>query len=134
MIDRILITLGTLLYTVAPPLADFNHSHALNPDWPGHARFHMVWLVAANSAIGLLALHRLWRHGQAQLAAVLGLLVLGGFWVAAATRWLYAGTFNDAGGIETQVLGLDANVFAFSIATTLILAGWALSRRETGTR
>ena len=39
---RILITLGTLLYGIAPLIADLNASHVLNPDWPPHSRLHMV--------------------------------------------------------------------------------------------
>ena len=131
MIAKILVTLGTLTYTVGPPISDFNTSHAMHPDWPGHARFHEVWLVVTNSALGLLALYRLWRHDQLQLAALLSALVLGGFWAATAARFLYGGTLTDLQGIETQILGIDANAFLFSIASLLILAGWRLARRET---
>ena len=33
---KLLMTLATLIYGFIPPFADFNHTHAANPLWPGY--------------------------------------------------------------------------------------------------
>jgi hypothetical protein len=42
---RILLTVVTAGYAVAPLIADLNSTHATNPLWTPHARFHVVWQV-----------------------------------------------------------------------------------------
>ena len=38
-----LLALVTLGYGFVTILADFNKTHATNPKWTPHARFHVVW-------------------------------------------------------------------------------------------
>jgi len=133
LVGRVLMTLATLVYGVAPPFADFNETHVLHPQWTPHARLHMVWLIATNSALAVMALYFLWLHRGdralgARLAGLLGLCALGGFWIAAATMPLYGGALKDVGGVPL-VLGLDGNLLAFSSALLLLLTGWALANR-----
>jgi len=33
---------------------DLNRTHATNPRWPGHARFHLVWQAASYAFLSLL--------------------------------------------------------------------------------
>ena len=75
MISRILITVVTFLYGIAPLFADLNVTHVLHPEWTPHARFHMVWLLGTNTSIAVLALWLLWSQGQLVLSSVLGLWV-----------------------------------------------------------
>ena len=42
LLARILLTVVTLAYGFATVLADFNKTHATNPKWTPHARFHVV--------------------------------------------------------------------------------------------
>ena len=46
-ISKVLLTLLLLGFAIITPLIDFNESHATNPLWTGHARFHLVWQVNA---------------------------------------------------------------------------------------
>jgi len=40
---KILLTLATAMYLFAPPIVDLSRTHATNPLWVSHARFHVVW-------------------------------------------------------------------------------------------
>ncbi len=128
MASKILLTLGTLMYCVAPLFADLNSTHVHHPEWTPHARFHMVWLLSVCASIGVLALYQIWVKGNELLAAILGLIMLGSFWVAALTKESYGGAYADVGGIETPIFGMDANAFGFGIAIIFIVVGLALSR------
>ncbi|MEM9225241.1 MAG: DUF6640 family protein [Pseudomonadota bacterium] len=133
MIGKALLTLTALIYAVLPPIVDFNASHAVHPDWTGHARFHMVWLVGANSFVGLFAIYQIWMRadrGGPVIAGILSAIVLGSFFLAALTMPLYDGALVDPGGVEVAPGGIDANLFLFSIgfainAVGLFLAAWS---------
>ena len=56
LLARILFTLTTLGWSRGTVIADFNKTHATNPQWTGHARFHVVWQISSYSGFGLLAL------------------------------------------------------------------------------
>ncbi len=55
LIARVLFTLTTAGWAIATVLADFNKTHATNPKWTGHARFHVVWQISSYVGFGLLA-------------------------------------------------------------------------------
>ncbi len=50
-----------------PALRDANASHAKNPTWVGHARFHVVWFIAMMVALGVVNLYLSWGRKPAQL-------------------------------------------------------------------
>lgn len=126
MISRILVTFATLLYGIAPLFADLNVTHVLNPEWTPHSRVHMVWLLGTNSVIAALALWLLWSRGKLVLSAILGLCVMTGFWIAAATSSLYGGALSDVRGIDTKILGVEGNVLVFGVITIMLVAGTVL--------
>ncbi|MEO0466911.1 MAG: hypothetical protein AAF216_10230 [Pseudomonadota bacterium] len=130
LISQILLTVAALIYTVLPPLVDFNMSHALHPEWSGHARFHMVWLVVANSSLGVLALYLIWgraNQGGLVLGGIITALILGAFMVAAATMPMYDGALADVGGVEPGPGGLDANLLGFGMAFAINAFGLVLA-------
>lgn len=134
-IARILLTLTTLGYALVTIKADFNRTHATNPAWTPHARFHVVWQILSYSSIGLIALYLIWAPGpmaveRLYLAAAFALAIYGAFFAAVFTRPLYKGALYDQNGYLpfTPPMGpkqwrWDANVTAFTILSGLWLAG-----------
>ena len=58
--SRLLITIATLCYGIIPLLVDLTETHTFHPDWPPHARFHMVWLLGTNTSLAVLSLILMW--------------------------------------------------------------------------
>lgn len=134
MLGRIIMTIATLMYGVIPPFVDLTETHVFHPDWTPHARMHMVWLLGTNTSIAVLALYFLWLHQSSRplgvrLAGVLGLCVYGGFMLSASTISIYGGSLSDRGGVP-PIMGMDANIIAFSLALLLLLVGWSLARKS----
>ena len=48
---RVLVTFPVAFVGLVPIVVDLSATHALNPDWPPHARLHLVWLVSTNALI-----------------------------------------------------------------------------------
>ena len=129
---RVLMTLATAVYGLVPPIVDLGVTHALHPDWPPHARMHMVWLLVTMSSIAVLALYFIWRHSDRQfgirMGGLLGLCAFGGFFVSAATTQLYGGSLHDKGGVPPIAGFIDANLLGFGVAVLLLLIGWRTAR------
>ncbi len=127
---KVILTIATLVYGIGPLVADMNPTHVFHPDWTPHARFHMVWLLTITSFISLVGLWLIWRRAQPIFAGILGLGVVGGFWISVVSREIYHGALNDPGGIENTILGFNENAFSIAIVTTLLLVGIALCERK----
>jgi hypothetical protein len=135
LLARILLTLAVVGFAFAPAKADFNATHATNPLWTPHARFHVVWQVTANLIIGLIALGLIWiggplATGRLYLAAALGAAVLGGFFITALARPVFGGTFHDENGYRPfrPPFGpahwrFDVNVTVFTIVSAILVLG-----------
>jgi hypothetical protein len=140
LVARILVTLATLGYSAITILADFNKTHASNPSWTPHARFHVVWQISSYSGFALLALALVWWPGgyaleRLYLACLFAAVVYGAFFVALATMPIYGGrTYDDNGYLPFAApLGLrqrwDVNIAAFTaFSVVLIVAVLMVSR------
>ena len=133
-ISRVLITIATLVYGVIPLLVDISETHAFHPDWPPHARFHLVWLLGTNSTLAVLALYLMWISNidnkiRIRIAGLIGLCVYGGFIISTLTRNLYGGALVDPSGGVPPIMGTDANLLVFLLMLGLVVLGlWFLNR------
>ncbi|MEM8705209.1 MAG: DUF6640 family protein [Actinomycetota bacterium] len=131
---RLILTFMAVAIAVGPMIADFNKTHATNPLWPPHARFHVVWQVLIQTGTSVLALVLLWRDStdyafQLYLAAAIIYVWIGTFFVTLASMSLFDGALRDVNGIEPfriplrgRVLEVDTNLFGvtlFSIVNTV---------------
>lgn len=116
------ISLATLFYGLVPALADLNETHLFHPGWSAHARLHGAWFLAFGAGMAGFALYLTWLRDDARLAAVIGFMFSAAFWIAYLTSGFYGGALVDAGGVEAQILGLDANQAIFSVMMVLFLA------------
>ena len=112
-----------MFYGAMPVIADLSDSHLLNPSWMPHAKFHLAWLLSTNSWLALFSLHSIWIGSKAVHAGMIGIIVMGGFWIAAFTRNIYGGLFVDPNLDVSEIMGLHPNVFAF-IFVFVIFSSW----------
>ena len=132
---RVLLTLATLGYSVAPAIADFNKTHATNPKWTPHARFHVVWQISSYVGFGLLAFALIWWPGpyapeRLYFVAAMGAIVYAAFFAALIAMPIYGGAAYDKNGYQPFDAPVpifakkwDANITAFSIQLVILLAG-----------
>lgn len=133
---RILLTISVFGCSIIPLFADFNKTHATNPTWTGHARFHVVWQCLSYGAIGVLSFYLLWFFPELNkqhlyLVALLNAFVYVGFFGAYLSMPVYGGkSFDDNGypPIKAKILGmsitLEANLVAFSIFSLVLLSAF----------
>ena len=135
-LPRILMTITAIVLAVGPAIADFNKTHATNPLWPPHARFHVVWQVTTNSSLCVLMLYILWNPLVAQynlqliLVALMQAAILAPLYSTMACMGLFGGALKDVNGIRPfelniggKVYLLDTNVVGFTtISVVLIIA------------
>ena len=135
LIARILFTLMTAGWAVATVIADFNKTHATNPKWTGHARFHVVWQISSYVGFGLLALALIWWPGalaleRLYLVALMGAIVYAAFFAALIAMPVYGGAAHDDNGYQPFNAPIpliakkwDANITAFSVQLVILAAG-----------
>jgi hypothetical protein len=131
---KILLTIATLGYSAIPGIFDSNSTHATNPSWTGHARYHVVWQVSSYIYVAVLMLYLIWTAGTdlrlLWIAAITAACMYGGFWTAYAFRPAYGGWLvdkvNGVPDFKWHVLGsrfqTDANVSLFTPAVAVLIA------------
>ncbi|MBY6348996.1 DUF6640 family protein [Rhodococcoides corynebacterioides] len=136
---QVLFTISILSFALVAAAADLNRTHATNPVWVPHARFHVVWQVATHIGAGLLALVVLWAPvaslpARFAIAGAIAGVVLVGFFVTAATMPLYGGELADSNGYRPLTLDIagrtrtfDQNVLLFAGGVGFLLLAGALA-------
>ena len=135
---QILLTIATLGYSAIPTMVDLGPTHATNPSWTGHARYHVVWQVVSLVLMALVALFLIWTATgpgiRLWIPAALCVAAYGGFWAALLTRSRYRGVLQDeVNGVPEVGISLfgrkasiDANVSQFAPLTLIALAAIAI--------
>ena len=129
LLIRIALTI-TAFEFFGPVLRDYHASHAFNPEWVGHARVHLVWLLGFMGLSGLANLYLIWLRKPRDvrdlwLSSAWQCCNLGGFWIAYGLTDHYHGLITVP-GIHTQVFGIDENVFAFSVLSLVMVGALGL--------
>jgi len=135
ILARILFTLMTAGYAFATVIADFNKTHATNPKWTPHARFHVVWQICSYVGFGLMALVLIWWPGpyaveRLYMVAIMGSIVYAAFFVAVFTMPIYGGAAYDDNGYKPFAAPVpliaktwDVNITVFCIQVAILAAG-----------
>ncbi|MEL6953663.1 MAG: DUF6640 family protein [Pseudomonadota bacterium] len=126
---KIAVTAITIFYGLVPAIADLNETHLFNPLWSEHARFHGAWFLAFAAGIALVALFLIWVRDDVFLPIAFGLMFVAGFWVATVFGPTYGGALVDENGYVQTVLGIESNMFLFSVVGALLLLMLILARR-----
>jgi hypothetical protein len=114
---------------ITPLFIDLNRTHATNPLWPGHARFHVVWQTFGLFFMGVLGVALIWSpppagsHEHFYLAAIITALPMLGFLAAVFTRKLYDGTLHDPNGIQPVRIRIGGKMREFDMNFVLVLLG-----------
>lgn len=134
LVAKILLTLTTAGWAVLTVVADFNKTHATNPKWTPHARFHVVWQISSYVGLGLMAFALIWWPGplafeRLTLVALMSGIVYAAFFTALIAMPVYGGRAYDDNGYQPFAAPIpiisktwDANITAFSIQL-ILLAG-----------
>jgi hypothetical protein len=143
--DHLLLARGSLSFlcviqAIATTAIDFNRTHATNPLWTGHARFHVVWQSCTIVLLSGLELVLVWSSGpdadrRFYLATLLAAASPLGFLSAFASRKLFKGTLSDPNGIppaHLKIFGstrdIDLNLVAVIVALISLSAIIAIYR------
>ena len=123
-IARDLLTILCCLQGLATLAIDLNRPHATNPEWPGHARFHLVWQVATIAGLALLEVvlvlaSCLFQEQRFYLATVLAGIPMLSFFASFIAHGIYNGTLSDPNGMQPlkitalgSTLRIDLNLVA----------------------
>lgn len=124
---RLLLTVCVMEF-FGPWGRDFSESHLFNPDWVGHARLHMMWLLGFFLFSGIGTTYLIWFVRPLRLAHLYAALMwLGanflGFWLAVALVPVYSGLIIVP-GLHVKILGIEENVLVFGVLSIVYLSAW----------
>lgn len=133
-VGKALCILSAVTYGLLTGLIDIiDPYHLQNPDWPGHARFHLLWQISAGALGALASIYLFWTSTPRTLervraGAFLGAIHLGGFVMAAAFKSAAGAAFDADGRV---LLGfLPPNMLHLSVSAALLFAGVSLCHKR----
>jgi hypothetical protein len=119
---------------------DLNRTHAANPRWTGHPRFHLVWQAVSYALLSLLEVALILMPGplpnkRFYLAAILAGIPMLSFMAAFFSRKIYGGTLINPNGIPPMKMKwfdseiqIDLNLATEVTALLMLMATVALFR------
>jgi hypothetical protein len=128
---RLMVTAVAAGQGITPLFIDLNRTHATNPLWPGHARFHVVWQPVGLFFLGAIGVTLIWLPSSESqllfyLAALLTASPMLSFLVALFSRRAYDGTLHDPNGIQPVRIRIGTTVREFDMNAVLVIAGMAI--------
>ncbi len=132
-LGRALMIFAAFTYGILPAIIDtFDPHHLRNPDWPPHARLHLMWLISAGLYLSLFGIYLFATatprtFDRVRVGAMMGALHIAGFFTAAAFKSAAGAAFDADGRV---LLGfIPPAALHFTTSATLLFAGYTLSRR-----
>ena len=131
LLARLMVTAVAAGQGVAPLFIDLNKTHATNPLWPGHARFHIVWQTFSLTLASAIEVALLWWPSSQSralfyLAALLTSVPMSGFLLALMTRRVYKGTLHDVNGIQPLFIRIAGKLLEIDMNAVLVILGAAV--------
>jgi len=128
LIARFLLCLFCAIQGVATLVIDLNRTHATNPAWPGHARFHLVWQNISVALLSVLVIALVSWPGafgeqRFYLAAILTGIPMLAFLGALAFRTCYGGTLSDPNGIAPARVVISSRLVRVDLNLIAVVAG-----------
>ena len=113
---------------MTPLFVDLSRTHATNPLWPGHARFHVVSETLTLTMFAVVEVSLIWwiapdTRWAFFLAALLTATPIAGFLLAMFSRALYSGTLHDPNGVQPLRLRIGARIREIDMNVPLVLTG-----------
>lgn len=107
--------------------------HLLNPQWPGHARFHLLWLICGGALGALTSIYLFWTATpknpvRLQMGALLGAVHLGGFFLAALLKGAAGAEFDADGRLLFGFL--PPNMLHLGTSAALLFTGYKLCQTQ----
>ncbi|MFT3767294.1 MAG: hypothetical protein QM820_17485 [Minicystis sp.] len=131
-VGRALCITSTVTYGLLTALIDVLDPHHLrNPEWPGHARFHLLWLISAGVLGALASIYLFWTATprspeRIRTGALLGMIHIGGFFTAALFKSVSGAEFDADGRVLFGFIPPAA--LHLSTSAALLAAGVSLCR------
>jgi hypothetical protein len=128
LLARAMLTALAAGQGLTPLFVDLNRTHATNPLWLGHARFHVVWQTFQLTLACIVEVALIWMPGPMAsqcfyLAALLTSLPMLAFFIAKFSRKIYSGTLHDPNGIKPVPFRIGGKTFEIDMNAALVTVG-----------
>ena len=109
------------LQGVATIALDMNRTHASNPVWLRHARFHVVWQTGIVAVLAVMEIVLLYSthplpSERFYLVVVLTSVPVAAFFAALVTRRIYGGALSDPNGIPPLRIQYRRAIWRFDMS------------------
>jgi hypothetical protein len=112
---------------IATPAIGLSRTHAINPTWPRHARFHLVWQVATVFLMSVREVALIWwpgpyREPRFYLMVIVTSVPLLAFLIALIGWKAYDGALSDPNGIQPARLAIFGKIIQFDLNLVVAMA------------
>src|ERR1035438_6922906 len=106
---------------------DLNRTHATNPKWPSHARFHLVWQVMTVAILSTVEVALIWWRGPFEEQRFYVTLSLASvpcvaFLLALLSQRIYGGSLSEPNGIPRGRIVIFGKVFHGDLNLAAVVA------------